>query len=90
MRAITVRDREADDHGLSLTELPYPHAAENDVIVQVHAAGFLRGEPDWPGTWATAPAATGHQVSSATNCPVWSSSSATAPPVSRSVSGSSG
>ena len=51
MRAITVRDREADGYGLSLTELPYPRAAENDVIVQVHAAGFLRGEPDWPGTW---------------------------------------
>jgi hypothetical protein len=79
MRAGTVRDRGADVYGLSLTELSYPDAAENDVIVQVHAAGFLRG----------APAATARQVSPATSCPVWSFS-ATAPPVSRSVSGSSG
>ena len=46
MRAITVQDREAGIVGLTLTELPYPHAAENDVIVQVHAAGFTRGELD--------------------------------------------
>ncbi|WP_239123336.1 NADP-dependent oxidoreductase [Rhizocola hellebori] len=33
-------------------ELPHPHAAENDVIVKVHAAGFTPGELDWPGTWS--------------------------------------
>ncbi len=69
MRAITVRDREADDYGLSLTELPYPHAAENNVIVQVHAAGFTRGELDWPGTWTDraghdrTPSVPGHELS---------------------------
>ena len=69
MRAITAQNREADDHGLSLTELPYPSAAENDVIVQVHAAGFLRGEPDWPGTWTDragrdrTPSVLGHELS---------------------------
>ena len=69
MRAITVRDREADGYGLSLAELPYPRAAENDVIVQVHAAGFLRGEPEWPGTWIDragrdrTPSVLGHEVS---------------------------
>ena len=69
MRAITVTDREADGHGLSLTELPYPRAAENDVIVQVHAAGFLRGELDWPGTWTDragrdrTPTVPGHELS---------------------------
>jgi len=69
MRAITARDREADGHGLSLTELPYPSAAENDVIVQVHAAGFLRGELDWPGTWTDragrdrTPSVLGHELS---------------------------
>ena|SRR5258708_39612870 len=51
MQAITVRDRDAGIGGLSLTELPYPHTAENDVVVRVHAAGFTRGELDWPGTW---------------------------------------
>ena len=39
MKAITVRDRAAGVAGLSLTDVPYPHAAENDVIVRVHAAG---------------------------------------------------
>lgn len=69
MRAITVRDREAGVGGLSLTELPYPHAAENDAIVQVHAAGFTRGELDWPGTWTDragrdrTPSVPGHELS---------------------------
>ena len=40
MQAITVRERDAGLAGLSLTEVPYPHAAENDVIVRVHAAGI--------------------------------------------------
>ncbi|WP_061294867.1 NADP-dependent oxidoreductase [Herbidospora cretacea] len=51
MRAITVQDRDAGVGGLSLTEMPYPHAAENDVVVRVHAAGFTPGELDWPATW---------------------------------------
>ncbi|MFD0474278.1 NADP-dependent oxidoreductase [Nonomuraea thailandensis] len=69
MQAITVRDRAAGLAGLSLTEEPYPHAAENDVIVRVHAAGFTRGELDWPGTWADragrdrTPSVPGHEVS---------------------------
>jgi len=68
MRAITVRDRAAGVDGLALTDLPYPHAAENDVIVQVHAAGFTRGELDWPGTWTDragrdrTPSVPGHEV----------------------------
>ena len=33
MKAITVRDRGAGVGGLSLTDMPYPHAAQNDVIV---------------------------------------------------------
>ncbi|RZU11163.1 NADPH:quinone reductase-like Zn-dependent oxidoreductase [Kribbella rubisoli] len=69
MRAITATDRAAGVGGLSLTELPYPHAAENDVIVQVHAAGFTRGELDWPGTWTDragrdrTPTVPGHELS---------------------------
>src|SRR5580698_6029461 len=51
MQAITVRDQRAGLAGLSLTDMPYPHAAENDVIVRVHAAGFTPGELNWPGTW---------------------------------------
>ncbi|MFC5818663.1 NADP-dependent oxidoreductase [Nonomuraea harbinensis] len=69
MRAITVRDRAAGLAGLSLTEEPYPHAAENDVVVRVHAAGFTRGELDWPATWSDragrdrTPSVPGHEVS---------------------------
>ena len=68
MRAITVSDSEAGVGGLSLTEQPYPRAAENDVIVQVHAAGFTRGELEWPGTWTDragrdrTPSVPGHEL----------------------------
>ena len=69
MLAITVRDRSAGVSGLRLTELPHPHAAENDVIVRVHAAGFTRGELDWPATWSDragrdrTPSVPGHELS---------------------------
>ncbi|MGW5473324.1 NADP-dependent oxidoreductase [Streptomyces chartreusis] len=69
MRAITVRDREAGITGLTIEDLPHPHAAENDVIVRVHAAGFTRGELEWPGTWSDragrdrTPSVPGHEVS---------------------------
>lgn len=45
MQVITGRDRHAGPAGTSLTDVPYPHAAENDVVVRVHAAGFTRAEP---------------------------------------------
>ncbi|MFE5598376.1 NADP-dependent oxidoreductase [Streptomyces coelicoflavus] len=69
MQAITVHDREAGADGLALTELPHPHAAENDVVVRVHAAGFTRGELTWPGTWTDragrdrTPSVPGHELS---------------------------
>ena len=43
MQAITVRDRAIGAAGLTLSTIPYPHAAENDVIVHVYAAGFTPG-----------------------------------------------
>ena len=69
MQVIAVRDRDAGPAGLSLTELPYPQAAENDVIVRVYAAGFTRGELAWSGTWTDragrdrTPSVPGHEVS---------------------------
>ncbi|MFG3205159.1 NADP-dependent oxidoreductase [Streptomyces sp. NPDC048192] len=69
MQAITVRDRDAGLAGMSLTDMPYPHAAENDVIVRVYAAGFTRGELDWPATWTDragrdrTPSVPGHELS---------------------------
>lgn len=69
MQAIAARDRAAGIGGLSLVEMPYPHAAENDVVVRVHAAGFTPGELDWPATWTDraghdrTPSIPGHEVS---------------------------
>ncbi|MDT5187694.1 MAG: hypothetical protein QOJ20_3413 [Mycobacterium sp.] len=69
MQAIIARDRAAGIDGLALAQMPYPHAAENDVIVRVHAAGFTPGELEWPGTWTDragrdrAPTIPGHEVS---------------------------
>ncbi|MGW6310752.1 NADP-dependent oxidoreductase, partial [Streptomyces niveus] len=69
MRAITVQDRDVGVGGLTLTDLPHPHAAENDVIVRVHAAGFTPGELAWAGTWTDragrdrTPSVPGHELS---------------------------
>jgi NADPH:quinone reductase-like Zn-dependent oxidoreductase len=69
MQAIAVHDRDAGLAGLSSADLPYPHAAENDVILRVHAAGFTRGELAWEGTWTDraghdrTPSVPGHEVS---------------------------
>ena len=51
MKAITVAAPGLGVSGMTLTDIDYPHAAENDVIVRVHAAGFTTGELTWPGTW---------------------------------------
>ena len=36
---------------MKLAERPEPQAAINDVIVQVHASGFVPTELTWPSTW---------------------------------------
>ncbi|BCI80345.1 NADPH:quinone reductase [Mycolicibacterium sp. TY66] len=69
MQAMVVNDRDAGIKGMTLMELPYPHAAENDVVVRVHAAGFTPGELDWPATWTDragrdrTPSVPGHELS---------------------------
>jgi NADPH:quinone reductase-like Zn-dependent oxidoreductase len=69
VQAITVRDRAASPAGLTLSDIPHPRAAENDVIVRVHAAGFTPGELDWPSTWTDragrdrTPSVPGHELS---------------------------
>src|SRR5436190_7082353 len=52
MKAIVVTDQAAGTAGMSLAERPEPVAAINDVVVQVHAAGFVYTELEWPATWA--------------------------------------
>lgn len=52
MKAIVVRDQAAGMAGMTLSERPEPSAAINDVIVAVHASGFVPTELEWPSTWA--------------------------------------
>jgi NADPH:quinone reductase-like Zn-dependent oxidoreductase len=51
MKAIVVTDRAAGTAGMTLVERPEPRAAINDVVVQVHASGFVGTELTWPSTW---------------------------------------
>jgi NADPH:quinone reductase-like Zn-dependent oxidoreductase len=52
MKAIVVTDQNAGIAGMKLMERPGPQAAINDVVVEVHAAGFVNTELEWPSTWA--------------------------------------
>ncbi len=51
MKAIVVTDQAAGTAGMTLVKRPEPQAAINDVIVQVHASGFVPTELEWPSTW---------------------------------------
>jgi len=51
MKAIVVTDKAAGLGGMRLTERPEPQAAINDVVVRIHASGFVPTEMDWPSTW---------------------------------------
>src|SRR6476659_7460899 len=51
MKAIVVTDRAAGTAGMTLAERPEPQPAINDVVVQVHASGFVPTELTWPSTW---------------------------------------
>jgi NADPH:quinone reductase-like Zn-dependent oxidoreductase len=52
MKAIVVKDAAAGTAGMKLADRPDPQAAINDVVVEVHAAGFVKTELTWPSTWA--------------------------------------
>ncbi len=51
MKAIIVTDQAAGTAGMKLAERPEPRAAINDVVVRVHASGFVGTELSWPSTW---------------------------------------
>jgi NADPH:quinone reductase-like Zn-dependent oxidoreductase len=54
--------------GMKLVDRPEPRAAINDVVVQVHASGFVGTELAWPSTWtdrlnrARTPSIPGHEL----------------------------
>src|SRR3954453_17066903 len=51
MKTIVVRDEAAGTAGMTLLERPEPEPALNDVVVQVHASGFVGTELAWPSPW---------------------------------------
>src|SRR6516225_9668033 len=68
MKAIVVTNQAAGTAGMKLVERPEPQAAINDVVVQVHASGFVPTELAWPSTWTDrrdrdrTPSIPGHDV----------------------------
>ena len=78
MKAIVVMDQAAGTAGMKLAERPEPQAAINDVVVQVHASGFVR--PNWSGPrpGPIDATVTGHRRSLGTSWPEWSPHSAMA------------
>src|SRR5690242_16692960 len=68
MKAIVVTDEAAGTAGMKLVERTEPPAAINDVVVEVHASGFVPTEMAWPSTWTDradrdrTPSIPGHEV----------------------------
>jgi NADPH:quinone reductase-like Zn-dependent oxidoreductase len=68
MKAIVATDKAAGLAGMALAERPEPPAAINDVVVEVHASGFVPTEMEWPSTWTDrrdrdrTPSIPGHEV----------------------------
>src|SRR5260370_12406464 len=73
MKAIVVTDQAAGTAGMTLVERPEPQAAINDVVVQVHASGFVPTELAWPSTWTDrldrdrTPSIPGHELAGVVN-----------------------
>lgn len=51
MKAIIVTEQAAGTAGMKLAERNEPRPSINDVVVQVHASGFVNTELGWPSTW---------------------------------------
>ncbi|MEU4555366.1 NADP-dependent oxidoreductase [Micromonospora violae] len=68
MKAIVVTDEAAGTAGMTLMERPEPEPALNDVVVQIHASGFVPTEMAWPSTWtdrlgrSRTPSIPGHEL----------------------------
>jgi NADPH:quinone reductase-like Zn-dependent oxidoreductase len=67
MKAVVATNRAAQAAGIILAERPEPMPAINDVVVEVHASGFVPAEWEWPSTWVDrcghdrVPAIVGHE-----------------------------
>ena len=73
MKAIVVTNQAAGTAGMKLADRPEPQAAINDVVVQVHASGFVGTELAWPSTWTDrlgrdrTPSIPGHELAGVVN-----------------------
>jgi NADPH:quinone reductase-like Zn-dependent oxidoreductase len=69
MKAIIVTDQAGGFGGMKLVERPKSQPAINDVVVEVHASGFVPTELEWPSTWTDrreqdrTPSIPGHELS---------------------------
>ncbi|MEY9951525.1 NADP-dependent oxidoreductase [Leifsonia sp. EB34] len=68
MKAIVVDDKSRGTAGIRLVDLPDPTPAINDVIVEVHASGYVSTEVGWTSTWTDragrdrSPSVLGHEL----------------------------
>jgi NADPH:quinone reductase-like Zn-dependent oxidoreductase len=68
VKAIVVKDQALGTSGMTLAERADPKPAINDVVVEVHAAGWVPTELEWPSTWVDrahrdrTPSVPGHDV----------------------------
>jgi len=68
MRALVVTDKAVGAAGIAEADRPRPTPAINDVIVEVHASGYVPTEAGWPSTWVDragkrrAPSILGHEL----------------------------
>src|SRR6187399_1149493 len=77
MKAIVVTDQAAGTAGMRLVKRARPQAAINDVVVQVHASGFVPTELEWPSTWTDrldrdrTPSIPGHELAGVVTALGW-------------------
>jgi NADPH:quinone reductase-like Zn-dependent oxidoreductase len=77
MKAIVVTEQAAGTAGMKLVERPEPQPAINDVVVQIHASGFVPTEMEWPSTWTDrhdrdrTPSIPGHELAGVVTALGW-------------------
>ena len=63
-----VTEESAGTGGMTLAERPRPTPAINDVVVEIHASGYVPTELTWPSTWTDradrnrTPSVPGHEL----------------------------
>jgi NADPH:quinone reductase-like Zn-dependent oxidoreductase len=68
VKAIVVTSEAEGTAGMKLVDRPEPSPSINDVVVEVHASGFVNTELGWPSTWADrvdrdrSPSIPGHEL----------------------------